>query len=336
MANGDQQPPCGGSSGGSTSFWIIVAILSGAVTFVSGVVSVVQWLTGAAAQAGTAANILFTFFGASVPTAVAAGAVAGGLGTLALIGYSAWNRLWPRDGLQVCYAGVIDDIVEPFNSAVDYLFPFTAQHDRADVVIKPNYWNFVEASPEQYIYCNDDSMSSPLIHTYYRTQQVVAAVVGSLYGGAVGAGVGIALGILAGAAIGCATVILCLFALLIAAIVAIACALAGAFAGGNIAAAAAGNQGPSGTDPSDGGKKTLSVGDYVSVNANLVVYPDDNSAWVAWWGEHTTDHGTSTFGEGTGGGAPYNFADPRDHLVPDACPVRTGGGSSSGGQQPPR
>jgi hypothetical protein len=335
VANGTQ-PACGGSSGGSTSFWIIVAIFSGGVSGVSGLISFLQWLKTPAGLPGPASEYLFTLFGLEVPTAVAAGAAAGAVGTFVIILYSAWNRLWPSKGVRVCYAGVINDIVEPFNSAVDYLFPFTAQHDRADVVIKPIYWNLVEASPEQYIYCNNDSMTSPLIHTYYRTKKVAAAVAGSVYGGAVGAGVGIALGILAGAAIGCATVILCALALLIAAIVAIACVLVGAFAGGNIAAAATGNQGPSGTDPSDGGKKTLSVGNYISVNANFVVYPDDNSAWVAWWGEHTTDHGTSTFGEGTGGGAPYNFADPRDHLVPDACPVRSGGGTSSGGQPPLR
>jgi hypothetical protein len=335
VANGTQ-PACGGSSGGSTSFWIIVAIFSGGVSGVSGLISVLQWLKTPAGLPGPASEYLFTLFGLEVPTAVAAGAAAGAFGTFVIILYSAWNRLWPTKGIQVCYAGVINDIVEPFTSAVDYLFPFTAQHDRADVVIKPIYWNLVEAPPEQYIYCNDDSMTSPLIHTYYRTKKVAAAVAGSVYGGAVGAGVGLALGILAGAAIGCATVIFCVLALLIAAIVAIACVLAGAFAGGNIAAAATGNQGPSGTDPSNGGKKTLSVGDYISVNANLVVYPDDNSAWVAWWGEHTTDHGTSTSGEGIGGGAPFNFADPRDHLDPDACRVRTGGGSSSDGQPPPR
>ena len=34
-------------------------------------------------------------------------------------------------------------------------------------------------------------------------------------------------------------------------------------------------------------------------------------------------HGRSVLGEGVGGSAPFNFADPRDNLQPDACPVIT-------------
>ena len=82
----------------------------------------------------------------------------------------------------------------------------------------------------------------------------------------------------------------------------------------------------------------IRTGDYITVNANLIVYGEDNGAWAAWWAEHVTLHGHSTHGEGVGSGAPFNFADARDNLEPDACrrkPTSTSGGSDQP-PEPPR
>jgi hypothetical protein len=326
MANGDK-PACEGSGLGATQFantWLllttILAIIGGISTFVGLVTSTTTIL----------------LFGVLIPIALAAAAAGGGLGVFAIVLAGAYSKLAPQKGIHECYAGIATTVQEAFSDGWAIYFPFTAQHDRVDVVVKPIYWDVVERSPAQYVYCNFDSKLSPLIHTFFRTPEVVGAMAGSMYGAGIGAAIGIALGVAAGAAIGCVGVItipICLLAMLIALLIAAGMAIAGAFIGGSVGRLAAGPSSPSGSAPGTNDKSVIRVGDYITVNANLIVYGEDNGAWAAWWAEHTTLHGHSTQGEGVGGSAPYNFADARDNLEPDACRPRTSG--TPGGDTPP-
>ena len=275
------KPPCGGSSPGDD--WLktlitLITAIAGAIGTGIGI-----WVDAVSGTASPLLTTLFTYFGYAAPAGAVAGAVAGGIITYAIIVYFAWDRLKPRQGIRECYAGVITGMQEAYKSATDVLFPFTAQHDRVDVVIKPSYWDIAARSPQQWIWCNSDSMQSPLIRTYYWTKEVAGGITGAMYGGAVGAGVEIAVGLLAGVAIGCATIILCIVAIIVAALIAAALVLAGAFTGAAGCLAAGGSSSPTGDAPD--GKKTLRLSDYVSVHANLVIFPDDQNAWVAWWAE---------------------------------------------------
>jgi hypothetical protein len=192
------------------------------------------------------------------------------------------------------------------------------------VVVKPNYWNLVTLPSSQFVWCNNDLLTSPLLRSYYFSSEIQGAAIGSMVGAGIGAVGGFIAGLLVGVLIGCATIILCLLAFLVALIVAAVAVLVGAFAGGNIGRAIAGNSSPSGS-PSGGLPiiQTVSNGDYVSINANLILYPDDNNAVVAWWVDNTTISGRSKRGEGVGGSSPFNFTDPRDNFNPDNCHLIT-------------
>ena len=122
---------------------------------------------------------------------------------------------------------------------------------------------------------------------------------------------------------GCATVIACpvmLIVLILAAAFALALVvvLAAALIAGNIARSMAESR-PTGSAVGGGDDAAVAVGNYVTINGNLIRYQEDGNALVAWWVEETTVHGSSTSGEGAGGSAPFPFTDPRDNLVPDAC-----------------
>ena len=318
MANGIAKPLCGGTAGGDTRFWVFVGIAGGAVGVIGGLVTAFDWIVK------PAEHIIFTAGPYAFTAAIVASAAAGALLTAGFVWAMALDRLSSRDGLKACYAGVVTNIVGAFSSASDYFFPYTAQHDRSDVVVKPSYWNLVTLPPSEWVWCNSDSLQSPMIRSYYYTSEIEGAAIGSMIGAGVGAVGGFVLGLLAGVAIGCAGgPLLCLLAMLVALIVAAVVVLIAAAAGGGIGAAAAGSSAPSGTPAGGGGSQDLGTGDYVSVNANLVVYPEDKNAVVAWWVENTTVHGRSVVGEGAGGTAPFSFTDPRDNLEPDACPVIT-------------
>lgn len=312
------KPLCRGGSAGDTRLGRLIAIAGGAASAAGGLGTALGWFTK------PIEHIVFTLGPYAFTAAIVAGAVVGALLTAGLVIVSAVDRLSSREGRKACYAGVADTIVESFSSGWDTVFPFAAQHDRVDVVVKPAYWELVVLPPSEYVYCNDDSLASPLLRTYYYSSEIEGAAIGSIVGAAAGAIGGIILGLLAGVAIGCAGgPILCALAFLVALIVAAVVVLAAAFAGGNIGRAAAGESSPGGTAPGAEGSRDLGSGDYVSINGNLVVYPEDNNAIVAWWEESTTVHGRSTSGEGTGGGRPFNFTDPRDRLEPDACNIVT-------------
>jgi hypothetical protein len=206
-----------------------------------------------------------------------------------------------------CSAGVIEDTVPAFNSATDWLFPFTAQHDRVDVVVKCVYWSLATTNAA-WVWCSDDK-DSPIIRCYYKTSQVCDAGLAATIGGGIGALGGILLGVLAGAAIGCATVILCILAIIVAALVAAAVVLAAALGAGAITGLAAGSSSPT----SSAGNKLL-VGDYVTTCGGVMTSGDDNGSRVYWFVDTTIQHGKSS------GSAPFDHTDPDMNLNPDACP----------------
>lgn len=322
------KPSCGGTAIGDTQFGNTAALISAILAILGGITTVYGIATS---------TTVLALLGFLVPIALVAAAAAGGLGVLAVVIAGAYSKLAPRQGIQECYAGIVAFIQEAFSDGWAIYFPFTAQHDRVDVVVKPLYWDVVARAPQQFIWCNVDSLLSPMIRTYFRTPEVVGAATGAMYGAGIGAAIGICLGIAAGAAIGCVGVVtipICLLAMLLALLIAAVIAIVGAFIGGSVGRLAAGSSSPTGSVPGGDDKTVIRTGDYITVNANLVVFPDDNTAWVAWWAQHVTLHGHSTHGEGTGGGPPFNFTDARDNLEPDACPRRPT--DSDPGPEPPR
>jgi hypothetical protein len=213
---------------------------------------------------------------------------------------------------------VIQRIVPAFSSATDQIFPFTAMHDRIDVVVKCVYWFLVENNAAMVI-CNTDPDMSPILRGYYKSNKVCGAGVGAIVGAAIGAAVGIFLGVLAGGAIAsiacgpfawlCAIIVVIL-AVLVALVVAVACVLAGAFAGGQIGRAAASGGPPAADDGS-----ILMISDYVTTSGGLLTSGDDDGARVYWFVSKTTLHGASLLP------SPFSHTDPDTNLLMDACPI---------------
>lgn len=316
----DEKPPCRGAGVVDTDLGRLIWVLTGIVSLIGFLAEAYPWFSG------PAAGKLTTIFGTAYPAAVILGAVAGAAVALGWVIVAAYNRLNSIPGIKTCYGGVVVNIVEAFSSPLEDVFPFVGQHDRTDVVVKPDYWPLVVLPPSDYVYCGSDSMQSPLLHSYYYTDEVEGAAIGSIIGAVVGAGVGIFAGMAVGLAIGCAATLFvaCLVALIVAALVAAAAVLMGAGLGGNIGRMIAGGSSPTGTPVDGSGARDIALGDYVSVHVNLVVFGPDNNAMAAWWVESTDVHGRSTHGEGTGGGAPFNYADARDNLADDTCDPLTG------------
>ena len=314
MTSGLSKPLCGGTKPGDALLGRFISLASGVSGGIGTIGGLLEWFTK------PDQHIWFTVGGFSYSAAIVSGAAAGSLLTAAAVVFSAINRLTKPEGVQACYAGVINNIVASFDSGWDTVFPFAAQHDRADVVVKPLYWEIITLRPSQYIWCNNDSLESPLLRSYFFSSEVLGAAIGSIIGAVAGAIGGFILGLLSGAAIGCAGgPILYLLAFLVALIVAAIVTLVGAFAAGNIGRAVAGDSSPTGTPTSSSGSSEISNGDYVSINGNLIAYAEDNNAIVAWWVDNTTISGRSSLGEGIGGNSPFSFIDPRDNYNPDSC-----------------
>ena len=223
----------------------------------------------------------------------------GGIGGLIIIGLIIAEMLdtchQNTDNLvDVCVAGIVNDVVPSFNSALDELFPFTANHNRVDVVSKSKYWHIIQQS-NAFVWCNADVNSSTdpdvdddnseIMRCYFFTASVCDAINGSLIGAVAGAAGGVVadyylaplLAELVG--YGCASIIGCLFALLIAAIIAAASAVVGALVGGQIGKAAGGS--PSNTTVGNVG--TITKGDLISCTGPISIRGDDNGANVFWW-----------------------------------------------------
>jgi|SRR5215831_4520524 len=297
MANG--KPTCG-PQGKPTDdvLTLILAILGGIGTLASIIKAL---LSGS----------LVTILGITAPASVWLAAVAAALATEVIVFSFYYKRcLENPPGEAQCSAGVVNGIEDSFNSAADEIFPFTAQHKRVDVVVKSMYW-FLVQNLAFFIKCAKDPAGSPMIQSFYETDEVCAAGLGSTIGGGIGVIGGILLGVLAGAAIGCATIILCLLALIVALIVAAVTVLVGAFLGGQIGKAVSNNSRPLPTGP---GNAPIQVGDYITTKGNLITSGDFDGARVYWFVTDTTLHGRST------GTPEFSFTDPDTNLTMDACP----------------
>jgi len=229
--------------------------------------------------------------------------------TLAIVVVFWYQRCAPRDGLNGCAAGVVNDIEESFDSAADTLFPFAAMHDRVDVVVKCDYWPLVENNAS-FVKCTehaDPDLQSPILQSFFENPEVCAAGLGATIGAGIGAVGGILAGVAIAAAIGCAGpwIIICL---IVAAVVAAAIVLAGAFAGGNIGRALAGG------GPPQANGRTIGIGNYVTNKGILVVHGDLDGAVVFWFVTEASFHGTSSEP-----GPPFTHTDPDTNLVPDGC-----------------
>lgn len=270
------------------------------------------WLFGAVGTAGTLIGFLgktaiFTLWGISAATVIWLAAIAGALITFAVVfDFYRLRCLSHPDTRRSCSSGVVEQLVPAFNGTTSQLFPFTAQHDRVDVVVKCVYWPLV-VNNAAFVHCNSDPDSSPILRGYFHNAQVCAAGLGSTVGAGVGIVAGILLGCLAGIAIGCATVILCIFAILLALIVAAVTVLVAALIGGQIGMAAAGSSAPTASG------NAIQSGDYITTKGGLLTSGDDDGARVYWFVDPATLHGHSALP------SPHDHTDPDMNLIPDAC-----------------
>lgn len=305
MANG--KPPCGSLGEKSSDILAVLLVILGAAGTALGIAA--KFVPAfQAALAGTASP--FTILGVSaVPVVWMTAAAAAGV-TLVVIASFYYNRcLSNPDGPPGCSSGVVESATEAFDSVANDVFPFTANHNRLDVVVKSMYWALVQLNAF-FIYCGSHPDAPPLFRCYYYTKSVCAAGLGSVIGGVAGAVGGILLGALAAAAIGCATIILCIFALLLGAIIAAAVVLAGAYIGGTAGRVLADD-----TDPTSSAGEAIELGHYVTTKGKLIVSGDDEGARVYWFVDDTSLHGKST------GSPPFSYTDPDMNLPVDACPA---------------
>jgi len=299
----DRKPTCG-SQGAAVE--PNVSSIASDITTLIGLIGTANTLIGLLAK-----TAIFTFLGIAAPAVLWLGAVAGGLITFAVVfDFYRLRCLASPDTRPSCSAGVIQGVVPSFNSATDELFPFTATHDRVDVVVKCDYWFLVETNAG-FVHCSADADASPILRGYHRSDKVCAAGLGSTIGAGAGLAGGILLGALAAAAIGCATIILCLLAILVALVIAAAVVLAGAFVGGQIGKAAAGDDAPAAEEGSE-----LRSGDYVTTQGGLLTSGEDEGARVYWFVDRTILHGRSMLSP------PFSHRDPDANLTSDACPTR--------------
>jgi len=332
------QPPCGAFPvpEAGTALGRIIPFVVGAAGIISGIYSAVSYSGQivsfvkdiAIAQGVTAGTTL----------AAAAGAALGFAIGLAIVIGKASDRLQSRPGINRCYGGVVNGLALAYSSGADWAFPYGAQHDRVDVVVKRAYWPLINAAPATWAWCAADRRTSALIRSYFFSQKVKAgaqgAITGAVVGGIGAAVVGYFAGVGVAAAIGSAACaaslwfyLLCLLIVVVVALlVALVLTLISATVGGAIGAGAAG--GGSGAPSAPGSGSTaptpIAVGQYITLTGNVTIYGEDNNAWVTWWVDVTTMppvlHGVSIAGEGPGGGAPFNFVDA-DGGFTDACPA---------------
>jgi hypothetical protein len=203
-------------------------------------------------------------------------------------------------------------MVGSFSSFLDDAFPFSATHDRVDLVVKSRFWEGVEQGGA-YVYCTraEFPRRSEIMRSYFYDARVCSAATAGIYGAGAGGLAGIIAGALAAVAIGCATVILCLLALIVAALIAGVLALIGAFAGGQIAKATSEDDSPT-TETG----KLITVGDYISVHGEMQRREQDNGANVLWWVSRTAFNGQAPSGDPSD---PYSYCELDEHYSPDGC-----------------
>ncbi len=252
---------------------------------------------------------------------IAVGAVIAGIIGAAIVFtvvFMYWkDRCTEVDTPVVCVAGVVHQIVQDFNGILETIFPFTAMHDRVDLIVKSNYWDIVENNAVK-VFCTEEAegafRKSEIMRCYYFTPRVCNVATGALIGAGVGGAIGVVVGaIIAVIVVGCSTVVLCLLAILVAALIAAAAALAGAIAGGYIAKAASDAQ-----TPGDDSGTEISVGDLLTANGNLATREFDEGANVLWWVNASSLSGRAPDSIPNN---PFSYCEINDVFAMDACPV---------------
>ncbi len=237
------------------------------------------------------------------------------------------DRCNGQEGNPECVAGLITNIQNDFNDIGDELFPFTAMHDRVDLLVKSDYWNVVERS-NAFVYCTDDADSSrrsEIMRCYFYSRRVCSAASASLGGGMAGMGVAIVVDALIAGAIGsCSSVILCFLGLILLVIVAAIIVLGGAVIGGQVGRATAEDSTPTGENE-QGNETVLEVGDYVTIRGNMLQRPFDNCANVLWWVSTNSETGELNVNQSGPAGIPVqnnpSYCEVNDEFNEDSCNI---------------
>ena len=304
------KPDCGVVSRLETPLEILLKITLGVGTVIGAGAGAV-WAFGEAGQ-----GVWYFYYEAyaiNYPFTVSLGAAAGTLMAGTWVVSSALQHLIEPDGVHRCYAGVLNEIVRAFSSAWDYVFPWTAEHERYDVVLNAKYWDIpVLGGGQPYVWCADNS---PLIRSYQRHDGVIGAALGSIVGAVVGGLLGIGVfGPMVAGLLACLAAFpigfLCLlFAFLLIFLVSAASTVVAAILGGNFGHAV-------GVTTSTGRGTTplrAEVGTFLTVKrGNLVQYGADYNAVVAYWA-----HDIALCGQCRRANPPFSFEDADQ---PDACP----------------
>lgn len=310
MACINRTPRCGSVDIIPTPMDNIISLV-GIISFIAGVITAIfkyEAIAGFVAKA--VAYLGGPFLGGSTAGFLAA------VITLGIIVHYVLETCNAKKGDEQCLAGVVHDIVQDFNSFLDELLPFTAKHDRIDVIVKSKYWDTVENNTAK-VFCTNEAPStfrkSEILRCYYFTNRVCSAGRGAIVGGSIGAVGGIIAAAFIAAAIGCATIILCLVAILVAALVAAVAVLVGALIGGQVGKASADN-----STPSDSSGTGISIGDLITVKGPIFAMSYDEGANVIWWVGSSSLSGQvpdSTPND------PFSYCDIDEIFTMDGCPV---------------
>jgi hypothetical protein len=311
MACIERRPRCGAAT--EPAIPEPLSTIGAAFAVIFGLFGVIGTIAGIFDKISVPGGILkiggITIGGAGVAGALSA--LIAAVTIIVIVGVFALDRCVRGRGLSECVAGVVHQIIESFNSALDELFPFSAMHDRVDVVVRSRYWDVLE-SGEAFVHCTDElpPRRSEIMRCYYYERRVCQAAQAGIIGAGIGGAAGIIAGAAAAAAIGCATVILCLLAIIVAAIIAAVAALVGALIAGQAAKAA----GEDSTPSADG--VPIGVGDLVSVRGNMQRRDHDEGANVMWWVTSSDLHGRARDGLPQ----PFSYCEIDEELPTDSCP----------------
>lgn len=286
---------------------VIVSVVTAVVAVISAIGSITVEGDVITIEIG---DFVLTQFGSVAGASVAFITAAIIVGTIILYKVERCNG---NTGTRECIAGVVNEVVPDFADTVQTMFPFTAMHNRADMVIKSKFWDAAE-SGDAYVYCTDvePPERSIIMRCYFYSSQVCSAMDGAIAGGIIGGLVGTAGGYGLMTAIACAGFFLCLLVLLLVVAVAAIFTLAGAAAGGNIAMASSGNS------PAVVDDLPVSVGDYLTVRGHMEQKGYDNGANVIWW----VDVGSSSLSGQASSDVPsnpYSYCDLDEDFEEDAC-----------------
>lgn len=267
-------------------FGEIAGIISAVISVITTIVAIAEFiaLTDPETAPGTIEAIRSFISGNTIAVGFGVGLVTLIVG-VTIIEMFRVDRCNDVPGDPECVAGLVVDIVGGFKDETDDLFPFTATHDRADLLAKSRYWEIIERYNAFVYYTEheDFSQRSELLRCYFYSDKTCRAINDALGGAWFGGILGTVLDTLIGMAVpACTNPFTCLLFLVVLAVVAAICVLAGALIGGQIGKANAQNNLIAGETP-EGNILPLTVGDYASIKGNLVNRNYDNYANVFWW-----------------------------------------------------